>query len=93
MSGREDSDAVLDLVELVQGQVHALTAFALALAAAHPQRVTLRREFARAREAAIARTVAQPVSDNFFDGMNEVLELLTRQLQRAEKGSEPPHKP
>jgi len=69
----------LDLLELIQGQVHALKAFALALAVAHPQPDAL------AKEAAITQTVAQPVSDNFLDGMNEVLEHPTRQLERAGK--------
>jgi hypothetical protein len=69
-------------VDFVAGEVHCLIAFALALAATHPNRAALRTQFEKAKEVAVAIAEPQMISESFLEGLEDV----ARRLNAALKG-------
>jgi hypothetical protein len=74
MSDADEQRAYFERSDFVAGQVHALKAIIFALIKSHPNVTAVRTELAKARAAAEARTVPEPVSDDFLEGMNEVFD-------------------
>jgi hypothetical protein len=64
----------------------ALSLFALALEKASPAREVLRIEFERAGQAALAKAESVEVSEQFLDGLHDVLKRLENGLKPAGQG-------
>lgn len=71
-----------DVSQYLAGQVHALTAFALAIAATHPDKNLLLSYFSRATESAMAQASATLVSDRFLEAIEDTSRKISAALKR-----------
>jgi hypothetical protein len=78
-------------IDFVMGQIHALTAFSLALIKAHPDPGLLQTEFGKAAQAGLAKIESSPVLDAMIEGFQNVCDALQKSLANAAKGQGSPN--
>jgi hypothetical protein len=80
--------------DFIAGQVHGLIAFALAIVATHPNPAALEEQLKTADLVATAKAGAEPVSEDFLDGMADVswrlADLVGKARQRRDRPRSPP---
>ncbi len=68
-------------IEFLAGRVHALLGFAMAVITSHPNPSLLAQHLEKIGEVNLARAEAEPVSDDYVDGVLDIKDRLKRAVE------------